>query len=174
MGTKPIYVPINSKLHLYDEESEPMDRQAYKSLVKKLLYLIITKPDITFVMVKLSQFMSQSKKVHWDVTLMIFRYLRSSPGKGLLFIKGKDLDITTYSDVDYAGSIEDRKSTTGFCIFMGDNQLLEEARNKQLLDLLQNLNSGPWVISISSDCFIFPTIRPLSTISTFITVDHFK
>lgn len=76
--------------------------------------------------------MSQPKKEHWDAVLMVHRYLKSSPRKGLLFIKGKSLDITFYSDANYARSIDDRKFTMWLCVFVGDNLVHRKVKNKQL------------------------------------------
>ncbi|XP_031493245.1 uncharacterized protein LOC116259523 [Nymphaea colorata] len=92
---------------------------------------------ISFAVRKLSQFMEKLRKVHWDAALMVLKYLKSSPGKGLFFKKGESLEVATYSDADYAGSVDDRRSTTGFCVFVGGN--LISWRNKK-----QN------VVSISS------------------------
>ena len=51
----------------------------------------------------------------------ILYYLKTTPGKGILFKVGGDLDIQRYTDVDYAGSVSDRRSTTGYCMFLGGN-----------------------------------------------------
>ena len=58
---------------------------------------------------------------HLEVVNQILRYLKSSPGKGFLYSKGKGLSIDCYTDADWAGSIVDRRSTTGYCTFVGGN-----------------------------------------------------
>lgn len=68
-----------------------------------------------------TKFMNQPRKVHWDTALMVLRFLKLSPRKCLLFVKGKNHEIIVYSDADYAKSVNNRKSIIGFCIFVGEN-----------------------------------------------------
>jgi hypothetical protein len=65
--------------------------------------------------------MQSPREIHWDGVCQILRYLKSAPGKGLLFKDNGHLDVCRYSDADYAGAHEDRKSTTGYCTFVGGN-----------------------------------------------------
>jgi len=65
--------------------------------------LTITKPDITFAVEVLSRFMHQPREVHWTATLRILTYVKSSPGKGLLYKKHGNVHISGYSDSGYAG-----------------------------------------------------------------------
>ena len=56
-----------------------------------------------------------------SVVMQILRYLKSSPGKGLMFSKNDHLRVEGYTDVDWAGNITDRKSTSGYFTFVGGN-----------------------------------------------------
>jgi hypothetical protein len=56
-----------------------------------------------------------------NAVIRILRYLKSSPGKGILFTKGDSLDINGYTDADWAGSVQDRRSTSGYFTFVGGN-----------------------------------------------------
>ena len=121
LGAKPANIPMDPKTHMFDEKSEYVDSASFRSLVGKLLYVTVTRPDISLAVSKISQFMDKPTKVHWDAAMMVLRYLKSSPGKGLLFKRNPSLDVVAYTDADYAGSVEDRKSTSGFCVFVGGN-----------------------------------------------------
>ena len=68
-----------------------------------------------------SQFMHNPKEVHLQVVCKILQYLKGIPRKEILFKKGEGLTLETYIDVDYAGSIVDRRSTSSYCTFLGDN-----------------------------------------------------
>nr|KYP48333.1 hypothetical protein KK1_030026 [Cajanus cajan] len=68
-----------------------------------------------------SQFMQDPRERHMQAVDKILQYLKSSPGKGLLFKREDTLTMKIYTDADYAGSITDRKSTSGYCIFLGDS-----------------------------------------------------
>jgi len=90
-------------------------------LIKKLIYLTVTRLDITFVVELLSRFMHQAREVHWTVALKIQAYVKSSPGKDLLYRKNGHVYIFGYSDFGYVGAKGDRKSTRGYYTFIGRN-----------------------------------------------------
>ena len=66
---------------------------------------------------------------HWQAVNRIIQYLKSSPGKGLLFKKEKNLSMKVYTDADYARSIVDRRSTTRYCMFLGGNLVTWRSNN---------------------------------------------
>ncbi|XP_042504693.1 secreted RxLR effector protein 161-like [Macadamia integrifolia] len=103
------------------DDSEEIGK--YQRLVGKLIYLSLTRPDITYAVavVVVSQFMPAPKSGHLEAMYRILRYLKSSPGKGLSYAQNNHLRIEGYSDVDWTGSIPDRQSTSGYCTFVGGN-----------------------------------------------------
>ena len=60
-------------------------------------------------------------KEHLQTIQRIFRYLKATPGKGILFKKGSNLKVEAYTNAGYAGSLIDKRSTTGYCTFIGGN-----------------------------------------------------
>ncbi|PON51748.1 hypothetical protein PanWU01x14_214480, partial [Parasponia andersonii] len=80
-----------------------------------------TRPDIAYAVGVVSQFMHSPMECHMEAVQKILRYLKATPGKGLLFKKSKYLQIEVYTDADWAGSITDRRSTSGYCTFVGGN-----------------------------------------------------
>ena len=81
----------------------------------------MTHPDITFAVGLVSQFMHQPREIHWQAALQILSYLKSAPGRGLRYSYHGHLDVTGYSDSRYAGDQGDKKSTFGYCTFVGGN-----------------------------------------------------
>ncbi|KAL0370902.1 UNVERIFIED_CONTAM: Retrovirus-related Pol polyprotein from transposon RE2 [Sesamum angustifolium] len=79
------------------------------------------RPDISFAVGLVSQFMDKPRSVHWEAALRILKYIKASPGKGLLFKRHGHVKIEAYSDADYAGAKDDRKSTSGYCTYVGGN-----------------------------------------------------
>jgi len=75
--------------------------------VGKLIY------DIAYAISVVSQFLHDPRERHLHAVNRIIQYLRAFPGKGLLFKKGGNLSIKVYTDVDYVGSLVERRSTTG-------------------------------------------------------------
>ncbi|XP_021802794.1 uncharacterized protein LOC110746875, partial [Prunus avium] len=78
-----------------------------------------TRLDIAYVVTMVSQFMHSPNVSHRNVVDQILRYLKLAPGKGLIFSKNGDLEVVGYTDVDWAGSITDRRSTSGYFTFVG-------------------------------------------------------
>ena len=113
------------------KESTQVDKGRYQRLVGKLIYLSHTRPDIRFSVNIVSQFMNDSKEEHLEAVYRILRYLKLTPGKGFMFKKRINRGIKVYSDANWAGSILDRRSTSGYCLFVWGN--LVTWRNKKQL-----------------------------------------
>ena len=92
----------------------------YWRLVGSLIYLTTTRPDISYVVHQVSQFMSSPRHLHLAAVRLIIRYLRGSPICGLFFPTDTSLQLITYSDADWAGCPDTRRSTTSLCMFLGD------------------------------------------------------
>ncbi|KAJ0459040.1 putative RNA-directed DNA polymerase [Helianthus annuus] len=125
LGCKPVSTPIelsslvNSKTE--SNTDSVVDTTNYQKLVGKLIYLSLTRPDISYAVQFLSQFMHSPTEGHLRIALRLLRYLKSSPGLGIVFKKGVDLLLTCYADSDWAKCLVSRKSVTGFCVFLGSN-----------------------------------------------------
>ena len=118
---KPADAPIDLNEKLSDIGGDPVDVGRYQRLVGKLIYLSHTRPDIAFAVSLISQFMHSPKKVHMEAAYRILRYLKGSPGRGLLFEKKAQRTVEVFTDADWAGSITDRRSTSGHCSFFWGN-----------------------------------------------------
>lgn len=101
LGSKPAAVPIdpNHKIGMF-EGGKDVDRESYQRLVGKLIYLSHTRPDISFSVSVVSQFMHAPKEEHLEAVYRILKYLKNSPGQGLLFKKGGELTVEAYTDAD--------------------------------------------------------------------------
>ncbi|GAV79611.1 hypothetical protein CFOL_v3_23076 [Cephalotus follicularis] len=67
--------------------------------------------------------MQAPQKARWDVFILILRYLKSAPRKGLIYHPNRHMDLVAYSDANWAGSASDRRSTMGYCTFVGGNMV---------------------------------------------------
>lgn len=103
------------------QNNPPVEKRRYQRLVGRLIYLSHTRPDIGFVVNKVSQFMNNPTEVHTEAVLRILKYLKGSPEKGLCFRKTTERNIQICSDADWAGSCDDRRSTSGYCSFVWGN-----------------------------------------------------
>ncbi|CAN1188910.1 Uncharacterized mitochondrial protein AtMg00810, partial [Linum perenne] len=92
------------------------DPSSYRRLIGRLIYLCTTRPDISFVVNYLSQFVSRPSDIHHKATLRVVRYLKTDSGYGLYFPSNSSLQIHAFSDSDWAGCPDSRRSTTGYCL----------------------------------------------------------
>ncbi|XP_031247582.1 uncharacterized protein LOC116105275 [Pistacia vera] len=98
-----------------------VDKGRYQRLVGKLIYLSHTRPNISFSVSMVSQFMNNPTKEHMEVVYRILRYQKMTPGRGWYFKKTQKRDVKICTDADWAGSITDRRSTSGYCTFIWGN-----------------------------------------------------
>uniref|UniRef100_A0A2N9IS10 Reverse transcriptase Ty1/copia-type domain-containing protein n=1 Tax=Fagus sylvatica TaxID=28930 RepID=A0A2N9IS10_FAGSY len=123
--------PSGKKLSLFD--GDPLqDPTEYRSVVGALQYLTITRPDISFAVNQVCQFMHQPTTSHWTAVKCILRYLKHTPDHGLYYQPGP-LHLEAYSDADYAGNPDDRHSTGGYCIYLGPNLVSWSAKKHRMV-----------------------------------------
>jgi hypothetical protein len=122
LASKPADTPmeLNHQLGEYPDQV-PINKERYQRLLGKLIYLGHTRPDIAYAVSVVSQFMHAQSEAHMDAVNRILRYLKSAPGRGLMFSRHGHLDIEGHTDADWAGSVTDRRSTSGYFTFVGGN-----------------------------------------------------
>jgi hypothetical protein len=130
MEAKPTATPCSSVIKLSQFDSPPLtDPTQYRQVVGALQYCTLTRPDISFSVNQLCQHMHNPTSAHWSAAKRVLRYLKHTPDHGLLISKGP-MHLQAYCDSDWAGNPDDRKSTSGFCIFLG-NSLISWSAKKQ-------------------------------------------
>ncbi|XP_043721155.1 uncharacterized mitochondrial protein AtMg00810-like [Telopea speciosissima] len=97
------------------------DPTLYWSIVGVFQYVTLTGPDVAFAVNKAYQYMHAPTENHWMLVKQILRYLKGTQSHGLLIDHHSDLRLQAFSDADWAGCGDDRKSTGGFAIFLGTN-----------------------------------------------------
>lgn len=110
-----------------------VDRSRYQRLVGKLIYLSHTRLDITFVVSIVIQFMHSPSEEHLDVVYRILRYLKGTVSRRLFFNKGSKRSVEAFIDVDWAGAIDDRKSTSGYCTFVWRNLVTWRSKKQSVI-----------------------------------------
>lgn len=124
LGAKPAGTPIEQNHHLALADGADMaDRARYRRLVGRLIYLTITRPELSYSVHILAQFMQKPKLAHWDAALRVVRYLKSNPGQGILLSSTSSLSLSAYCDADWASCPLTRRSLTAYFVFLGDSPI---------------------------------------------------
>ncbi|KAL5577658.1 hypothetical protein UlMin_019357 [Ulmus minor] len=122
LGCKPAVVPVDPNQKLGEApEDLAVDREMYQRLVGKLIYLSHTRPDIAYAVSMVSQFMHSPREVHLQAAYQILHYLKGS------------LVLEAYTDADYAESVVNRRSTSGYCTFIGGNLVTWRSKKQSVV-----------------------------------------
>ncbi|XP_042016319.1 uncharacterized mitochondrial protein AtMg00810-like [Salvia splendens] len=120
LGSKPAFTPMDSTRSLAVDAGEPIaDPTIYRRLIGRLLYLCITRSDITFAVNKLSQFLSKPCSNHWAAGERVLKYLKGTIGHGLFYSTKSSPSLSIFSDADWAACPGTRRSISGFALFLG-------------------------------------------------------
>jgi len=122
LNSKPSNTPASKpqETDKTNEEKELEDPTHYRSIVGKLVYLTVSKPNIIFVVNSLSQNMVKPKEKDLNAAHKVPRYIKQSPGSAILFSASTTSGLRAFSDSDWASCPSTRRSTTGFTIYLGD------------------------------------------------------
>ncbi|GJR55373.1 putative ribonuclease H-like domain-containing protein [Tanacetum coccineum] len=113
-----------------DGDANDVDVHLYRSMIGSLMYLTTFRPDIMFAVCACARFQVNLKTSHLLAVKRIFRYLKGKPTLGLWYSRDSPFELVAYTDSDYAGATQDRKSTTRGCQFLG-NRLISWQCKKQ-------------------------------------------
>ncbi|GKB23083.1 retrovirus-related pol polyprotein from transposon TNT 1-94 [Tanacetum coccineum] len=113
-----------------DGDADDVDVHLYRSMIRSLMYLTASRPDIMFAVCACARFQVTLKTSHLLAVKRIFRYLKGKPTLGLWYSRDSPFELVAYTNSDYAGATQDRKSTTRGCQFLG-NRLISWQCKKQ-------------------------------------------
>ncbi|WOG83188.1 hypothetical protein DCAR_0102362 [Daucus carota subsp. sativus] len=132
---KPLSVPVAPHVKLFDniDSGELIDNPSqYRAWVGKLLYLTSSRPDISFSVQSLSQFLQAPRTAHMEAARRVLRYLKHTKTHGLFFPSQNTLEFKGYSDSDWAGDVIDRRSVGGYCFLLGSATISWRAKKQSL------------------------------------------
>jgi histone deacetylase 1/2 len=130
---KALPTPLSASEKLSVIEGEllgPEDSTRYRSIVGALQYLTLTRPDTLFYVNKVCQFLHAPTTVHWTAVKRILRYVSGTVNLGLTFKRSSSTLVSAFSDADWAGCVDERRSTGGFTVYSGPNLIFWSARKQ--------------------------------------------
>jgi hypothetical protein len=110
-----------------------IDPTLYRTIVGSLIYLTITHPVIEYDVHVVSQFVASLTNVHWATVFYILRYFQSTVFQSLLLSSTSSLELRAYSNADHGSDPTDRKSVTGFYIFLGDSLISWKSKKQSIV-----------------------------------------
>ncbi|GJY10560.1 putative ribonuclease H-like domain-containing protein [Tanacetum coccineum] len=113
-----------------DGDVDDVDVHLYRSMIGSLMYLTTSRPNIMFIVCACARFQVTLKTSHLLAVKRIFRYSKGKPTLGLWYSRDSPFEMVAYTNSDYAGATQDRKSTTGGCQFL-ENRLISWQCKKQ-------------------------------------------
>jgi histone deacetylase 1/2 len=108
----------------------PDDATEYRSLVGGLQYLTITRPDVSYAVNRVCQFLHAPRTSHWSAVKRILRYICFTASYCLLLQPAASSVLSAFSDSDWAGCPDDRRSAGGYAVFFGPNLIARNARKQ--------------------------------------------
>ena len=117
-------------VHLTREGELFEDPERYRRLVGKLNYLTVIRPDIAHLISVVSQYMSSPTVDNWAAIEHILYYLKGALGRGILYSNHGHNRVECFTYADWAGSKEDRRFTSSYCVFVGGNLVLWKSTNQ--------------------------------------------
>jgi hypothetical protein len=114
----------------------PEDSTRYRSIVGALQYLTLTRLDISYAINKVCQFLHATTMVHWCAVKRILRYVQGTNQMALQLVKDKSTLVSAFSYADWARNVDDRRSTSGFVVFLGSNLVSWCARKQRTVSWL--------------------------------------
>jgi histone deacetylase 1/2 len=171
---QPVTTPMSVSAKLTKDQGDLLSSEdAFKnrSLVGGLQYLTLTRPDLSFAVNKVCQYLSQPTTTHYEAVKRILRYIRGTVSTGLRFRRSSSTGLSIFTDADWAGCSDDRRSTGGFAVFLGSNLVSWSSRKQPTVSrssteaeykaLADGTAETMWIQSVLKELGVFLSSPPV-------------
>ena len=118
-----------------DEKGVEIDDVLYKQMVGSMMYLTATRPDIMFAVSLINRYISRPTELHLSAAKRVLRYLQGTTGFGIFYAKRGNEELISFTESDYAGCLEDRKSTPGYTFILSSGVVAWSSRKQPIVTL---------------------------------------
>ena len=133
---KPVSTPMVTGCKLSKEEDSPkVDQTLYRLMIGSLLYLTALRPDILQSVCLVARYQADLREAHIMAVKRILRYLKGTMNFGLWYVKSENFTLIAYSDADWAGCMDDRKSTSGGAFYPRQNLVSWHSKKQESVAL---------------------------------------
>jgi hypothetical protein len=133
-----------------DQNGKCVDATYYKQIVGSLMYLLATRPDLAYSVCLIARFMEKPTENHLIAAKRILRYLKGTANLGILYERGVKQALQGWTDSDYAGDVEDRKSTSGYVYTYGSSAISWSSKKQPIVTL--STTEAEFVAAASCAC----------------------
>ena len=131
---KPTLTPVDTLAKLGSTDTAPCsDPSLYRALADALQYLTFTRPDISYAVQQVCLHMHDPRIAHMNALKRIIRYIQGTISFGLHLYKSEFGSLMSYTDADWGGCPDTRRSTSGYCIFLGNNLISWSSKRQPTL-----------------------------------------
>jgi hypothetical protein len=134
LAAKPSSTPMDHTTRLHTDDTDLLqDVSMYCRLVGRLIYLTNTRPDLSYAVGRLSQFMNKPSNAHYHAACKVLRYIKGSLAKGIFFSASSDLRLSAYIDSDWAACKDSRRSVSGFVFLLGSSLISWKSKKQSVV-----------------------------------------
>lgn len=133
-----------------DDGEKKIDSTYFKQIVGSIMFLIATRPDIMYAMSLISRYMETPSEIHLNAAKIVLRYVKGTADYGVFYKKHNGSDFVGYTDSDYAGDVNDRKSTSGHVFMLNSSAVSWSSKKQQIVTL--STTEAEFVAAPSSSC----------------------
>jgi hypothetical protein len=132
----PVGTPTEPGLKLSNDlDGERVDSTYFKQIVGLLMYLTATRPDIMYAVCLINRYMERTTELHLRAAKRVFRYLKGTIDFGIFYKKNEGPILSSFTNSDFAGDLDDRRSTSGHVFMMGSGVISWASKKQQVVTL---------------------------------------
>ncbi|GKC17865.1 ribonuclease H-like domain-containing protein, partial [Tanacetum coccineum] len=171
VNCNPSRTPVDTESKLGADGDPVSDPTLYQSLAGSLQYLTYTRHDISYAVQQVCLYMHDPREPHFSALKRILRYVQCTMDYGLQLFSSSTTDLVVYSDADWAGCPTTRRSTSGYCVFLGNNLLSWSSKRQPKLSRSSAEAEYRGVVNaIIETCWLHNLLRELHTLLSFMCI----